>query len=434
MRYARATFRLFALCCITAGYYLRWLTGAPFVFASNSRARNWRNRNFRGWARTSARVMGVIVNVRNEAPSPPFLLVSNHLSYVDIIVLGSQADCAFVAKSEVASWPIIGLVCRTMDTIFIDRKLRKDIPSVMQQIDNTLGRGLGVVLFAEGTSTNGQSVLPFKTSLLDFAARNYLPVHYASIGYFVPSGETSADRSVCWWGDMTFSGHLFRLLQLPSFKASLFYGSEPIVADDRRVLAAKLWSAVSSQLRPAVDQSGVIMESNARIINNCIGLLEQAIGLIEQIDDDVYVSTSPLSPRGSIGGHLRHILDFYQGFLAGIESGRINYNLRHRDALIERERRYAIITISRTITALRTLPGLEGKRPLLVSTEENGESPPVWCASSVLRELDFLQSHTVHHYSLVAMLLRLHEIDPGEDFGAAASTLNYWKEEAACAQ
>lgn len=248
MRYARATCRLFALCGITAGYYLRWLTGAPFVFASNSRARDWRNRNFRGWARISARVMGMTINVRNQPPTGPFLMVSNHLSYVDIILLGSQANCAFIAKSEVAGWPIIGLICRTMDTIFIDRNLRKDIPRVMQRIDETLRRGLGVVLFAEGTSTNGQSVLPFKTSLLDFAARNHLPVHYASVGYVVPSGEPSADRSVGWWGDMTLPGHLFRLLQLASFEASLVYGSEPIVANDRRVLAAKLWSAVSSQL------------------------------------------------------------------------------------------------------------------------------------------------------------------------------------------
>jgi len=256
MRYARATFRFFALCGITAGYYLRWLTGAPFVFATNSRARDWRNRNFCGWARTSVRVMGMSINVRNQPPTGPFLMVSNHLSYVDIIVLGSQANCAFVAKSEVARWPIIGLICRTMDTIFIDRNLRKDIPGVMQRIEETMRRGLGVVLFAEGTSTNGQCVLPFKTSLLEFAARNLSAVHYASVGYVVPSGEPSADRSVCWWGDMTFPGHLFRLLQLPSFEASLIYGSKPIVAGDRRVLAAKLWSAVSSQLRSSPKARG----------------------------------------------------------------------------------------------------------------------------------------------------------------------------------
>src|SRR5258705_2115920 len=176
------------------------------------------------------------------------------------------------------------------------------------------------------------------------------------------------------------------------------------------------------------------MKPETRILNNCIGLLDQAIRLTERIDDDIYVSTGPLSPRGSIGGQLRHILDFYQNFIAGIQSGQINYNLRQRGLLIERNRVRAIETVSKAVDTLRSLTVLEGTRPLLVSTEENGESGLVWCTSSVLRELDFLQSHTVHHYSLIAMLLRLQEIEPGEDFGVAPSTLRYWREEAACAQ
>ena len=255
MRQARAIFRVLGLCGITAAYYLRWLSGIPFVFESDTRARDWRNRNFRSWAQTAARVMGMTIRVHNGPPIGPFLMVSNHLSYVDVIVLASQANCAFVAKREVASWPIIGLICRAMNTIFIDRRLRRDIPNAMQQIVETLRCGLGVVLFAEGTSTNGQHVLPFKTSLLEFAACNQLPVHYASVGYVVPYGETPAEESVCWWGTMTFPDHLFRLLQLPSFEARLAYGAEPIVSDDRRVLATKLWSAVTSQLRRAEDQA-----------------------------------------------------------------------------------------------------------------------------------------------------------------------------------
>ncbi len=255
MRQVRATIRMLGLCAVTAGYYLLWLMGVPFVLGSNNRARDWRNRNRSGWARASARVMGITIRVRNAPPTGSFLLFSNHLSYVDVIVLASQANCTFVAKSEVASWPIIGLICRTMDTIFIDRKLRREFPGVMQQINNRLRSGLGVVLFAEGTSSNGQSVLPFKTSLLEFAARNQFPVHYASVSYVVPSGETAVEESVCWWGEMTFPDHLFRLLQLSSFEATLVYGTEPIVADDRRVLAAKLWTAVSSQIRPVIERA-----------------------------------------------------------------------------------------------------------------------------------------------------------------------------------
>ena len=176
------------------------------------------------------------------------------------------------------------------------------------------------------------------------------------------------------------------------------------------------------------------MQDPNRTITRCVSLLEQAIDLIKRLDVDLYSSTGPLSPRGSIGGHLRHILDFYLNFLASLESHRLDYNLRQRDVLIEHDPVYAIRRLSETIAALRSLSNLDGESPLLVSLEESGEGTSVWCISSVLRELDFLQSHTVHHFSLVAMLLRLHEIDPGAEFGVAASTLKYWKEEASCAQ
>jgi 1-acyl-sn-glycerol-3-phosphate acyltransferase len=194
------------------------------------------------------------INVRNQPPTGSFLLVSNHVSYVDVIALAAQCDCAFVAKREIASWPLLGLIFKTMDTIFVDRRSTRDIFKVTQGMAQTLQSGLGVVLFAEGTSGNGHSLLPFKTALLELAARDQAPVHYASVDYSVPPGETPADLSVCWWGDMTFPDHLFRLLQLPSFQANLVYGPEPIIAADRRVLAANLWSAVDAQLRSSAQQ------------------------------------------------------------------------------------------------------------------------------------------------------------------------------------
>jgi 1-acyl-sn-glycerol-3-phosphate acyltransferase len=252
MRYARATLRLFALAGITAGYFLRWRVGRTFMNHSANRVTKWRNENFRGWACACSRLMGIAITVNNEPPKAPFLLVSNHLSYVDILVLAAQADCTFIAKADVARWPFIGTLCRAMDIIFIDRRMKRRIPEVLQEIDHILQRGLGVVLFAEGTSTDGRSVLPFKTSLLEVAARNQMPVHFARIAY--KSNEIQVEQSICWWGEMTFCDHLFRLLQTRSFQADLVYGSEPIVGDDRRVLAANLWSAVSSHLRPALDE------------------------------------------------------------------------------------------------------------------------------------------------------------------------------------
>ncbi|MEO6392653.1 MAG: lysophospholipid acyltransferase family protein [Pyrinomonadaceae bacterium] len=248
MKYVRAIIRTLALIGVSAGYYLRWSCGRLWVAGSRQRALDWRNRSFRGWARTSARVIGMTINSRNQPPAGPFLLVANHLSYVDVIALAAQLDCAFVAKSEVATWPFIGALCRKMDTIFIDRRSKRDLQRALAQIDQTRASGLGVVLFAEGTSSDGTAVLPFKASLLATAARAGVPVHYASVGYVAPVGEIPAGRSVCWWGDMTFLDHLFRLLQLPSFSAKLVYGPEPIIDRDRRVLAADLRSAVSAQL------------------------------------------------------------------------------------------------------------------------------------------------------------------------------------------
>jgi len=175
------------------------------------------------------------------------------------------------------------------------------------------------------------------------------------------------------------------------------------------------------------------MHQETRLIINCISLLEEGARLLEQINDDVYSKTSVLSPRGNVGGHLRHCLDFYQSFISGLESGRIDYNFRRRDPLIEKDRRYAIHEICRLIAELREILPIFRIAPILVSTEDCVISRESWCGSSLVRELEFLQSHTIHHYSLMAILLRFEGIEPGEEFGVAPSTLRYWEEQA-CAQ
>lgn len=250
MKLLRATIRMAALCSVTGFYYLQWLAGAPVFLASPREALRWRNRHFSAWARALTRIMGLSIHVRNTPPAGPFLLIANHLSYVDIVVLGSQLNCAFVAKSEIARWPILGLISASMNTIFIDRKKKGDLVRAMKAAQATLGHGLGLVVFAEGTSTGGGKPLPFKSSLLEFAARQRMPVHYASIEYQVAPPERPARESVCWWGAMTFPDHIFRLLQLSEIEAHLTFGPQPIVNDDRRLLAAELWSAVSAQLSP----------------------------------------------------------------------------------------------------------------------------------------------------------------------------------------
>lgn len=165
-------------------------------------------------------------------------------------------------------------------------------------------------------------------------------------------------------------------------------------------------------------------------IADSVALLEQAISLVARLDDNIFAAITPISPRGSIAGHLRHTLNFYQSFIRGWENGLVDYNIRNRDVRFEQDRLYAVSCIEDAIHLLKGLCHLEAQEHLLVRVEDD----VAWSRSSVLRELDVLKSHTIHHYSLIAMLLRLHEIDPGEEFGVAPSTLRHWKHEVVCAQ
>ena len=175
------------------------------------------------------------------------------------------------------------------------------------------------------------------------------------------------------------------------------------------------------------------MSTTPLTLEKCLGLLEQAIVLVEMIDDDTFSEPAHIAPHGSIATHLRHILGFYDSFISGLEHGRVDYNARTRDQLLEHNRRHAINSISVTIERIRSLSQLPETHSLFVATEEDENKTSGWSRSSVLRELDFLQSHTIHHYSLIAILLRLRGIDPGPEFGVAPSTLNHWSEEAVCA-
>ena len=250
MRTLRAMSRLAALCAMTAALYAVWVAGAALPFVRGRRRVRWRGFVFRSWARAASVLMGMRLGVSGAAPRPPFLLVANHLSYVDIVALAANCECVFVAKKEVASWPVIGRLSSRMGTIFIDRRLHRDIPRALSLVESALEEGAGVVLFAEGTSTRGLRVLPFKSPLLEAAARRGLPVRYASLSYRTPPGEAGADSSVCWWGDMTFPRHFFELLRMRSFRAELTFGDEGIRGGDRKALALKLWTAVSARFVP----------------------------------------------------------------------------------------------------------------------------------------------------------------------------------------
>ncbi len=166
------------------------------------------------------------------------------------------------------------------------------------------------------------------------------------------------------------------------------------------------------------------MSAWQRLIDRNASLLEQGVRLLETLDDDGYAR--PIDgQRGSIGTHVRHCAEFYENCLGGIEGGTIDYDARERDPRFERERGYAIERMTNLAARLRMLSGLRCDRALKIRSEqESGEGDP--CLSSPARELRFLLSHTVHHYAIIAIVLRGRGVEPPRDFGVAPSTRAHW--------
>lgn len=154
--------------------------------------------------------------------------------------------------------------------------------------------------------------------------------------------------------------------------------------------------------------------------------LEQGVQVLREIDDATYRAAGP---------HFRHVLDHYHSFLTGLPEGRVDYDARRRDPRLEQDRALAIATALGFATDLQRLPADLGSRVLQVSvlSVADGEQETDWSESTVKRELQFLVSHTVHHYALIREILRRHGADPGETFGVAPSTAVYRRQQAACA-
>lgn len=160
-------------------------------------------------------------------------------------------------------------------------------------------------------------------------------------------------------------------------------------------------------------------------------ILRQGVDLLGEIDDRLYTATEENSATcgGAIGGHFRHCIEFISCFLCGVESGRVDYETRARNQRIETEREFAIAEILQTIDALEGLSLPESGNKLLVKPEDFAGSEDFWCASSIERELEFLQSHTIHHYALIAFKLRALGFEVSPEFGIAPSTLRFWKQD-----
>ncbi len=192
-----------------------------------------------------ARLLGFRVTTVGEVPGAgPVLLVSNHVSWIDIVVFSATLPVSFIAKKEVGGWPLFGQMAKLQRTVFVDRQRRHKAAESLHEIAKRLGRGDILVLFPEGTSHDGKNMLPFKSALFGVMELDDIPVVPVALTYTRIVGLPMTHRqrpAVAWYGDMELPPHLWEVLKAGPIEAVLTF--HPPVAKTGRKELSKLAEA-----------------------------------------------------------------------------------------------------------------------------------------------------------------------------------------------
>ena len=209
------------------------------------------------WGRGMTAILGVRIRCQGPLPTTPvFVVTANHLSYLDILVLGRTYPTLFVAKRSIRTWPLFGWIARGAGTLFVDRERAADVLRAGKAMTERLESGLPLTLFPEGRSTPGREVLPFMPSLLEPAARLRLPCHAVSLRYETPGIAPPPSTTVCWYDGAGFVGHYLRLMALPKIEAEVRFAPEAVVLADRKQLAIRLRDEVAAGFLPVRQEGG----------------------------------------------------------------------------------------------------------------------------------------------------------------------------------
>ncbi len=205
---------------------------------------------------------GVRLNVVGEASDlRPLMIVANHSSYLDILVLGSIAPLSFTPKLEIRSWPVIGFFCVLGDCVFIERR-PADMQRAKGEMEARLKENKVLALFPEGTTGDGFNIKPFKSGFLNLVEAHHLPLQPVSIAYTHIADQplSAATREmVSWVGDASFAPHFMSLLKLPYVQVTVnFYAVERAENhDDRKALAKSCETTITQGLHAVLQANHV---------------------------------------------------------------------------------------------------------------------------------------------------------------------------------
>lgn len=221
------------------------------------------------WHGFVLKLLGIRVHVHGDlARERPLLIAANHISWTDIMVLGSIADVHFIAKSEMAGWPLLGLLAKYQRTVFVDRERRRKSGEQANEIGARIARGDPMVLFAEGTTGDGNQILPFKSTLFG-AAKVALSngvgervfIQPVAIAYTrlhgMPMGRQHRVHAA-WIGDSVLAPHIGALLREGAMDVEVHFGTPVEFTSDsrRKAVAAAAESEVRRMLSAALSDPG----------------------------------------------------------------------------------------------------------------------------------------------------------------------------------
>jgi 1-acyl-sn-glycerol-3-phosphate acyltransferase len=196
-------------------------------------------------------------------------VVSNHLSYLDILLYSSVQPFVMVAKTEVRGWPLLGWLTAQAGTVYVERGGGpKTYPRVNSAMAEAYRTGLPVLFFPEGTTTDGAGVLPFRRGLFHSVLDNGVSLRTAAVRYSLDEDAgnrgASVGEDVCWWGEMGFASHLFRLLGLRGLSAQIRFGEEVGERVDRFVLSEMAQARVATMFEELGEPMSVVAGERSR--------------------------------------------------------------------------------------------------------------------------------------------------------------------------
>lgn len=182
------------------------------------------------WSKGIARIVNLRVKVSGAVPAVPGgLVVSNHVSYLDIITHGSVLPLRYSPKSDIAKWPLLGWYLGLSRPVWTDRQSRQASKKTLRDFAKTMKKGMYLIVYPEGTSTDGNSgILPFKSTSFEAAIVGNVPI----IPVITRYNEVPGRPTVCWYGDMTLLPHVWQLLRFPSIEAEVRF-LDPVIPDGR---------------------------------------------------------------------------------------------------------------------------------------------------------------------------------------------------------